>query len=94
MLRQALLQKNMWFFDGKSFVREIICTGNTVCVCPGNAALWHKDIETIFKEKAYTSELYLDWNYKYIIHRDGYRIKRGIKIYVDEWLFRNLWARR
>lgn len=76
-----------WHYDGMRFTKEIVFTGNMSCVCPGRVSTWHRDIEAFFKKKAYTSELDIDWSYKYISKRSFYRIYRGIYVEVDEWLF-------
>ena len=89
-MKRALTQRERWFWNGNRYWQQIVYTGNPVCVCPGRASAWHREIERVFKEKAYTSELGIDWNYKYIAERYGFDITMGIYLEIDEWLLNNL----
>lgn len=91
-MRSALLHEERWTWNGNRFCQSILFRGNPVCACPGRVSMWHRVIERVFKEKAYTSELGIDWNYRYIAERHGYDITRGIYVEIDDWLLSNLCA--
>lgn len=80
-------KKCNWTWNGQRYYNNISFSGNPYVVCPGRVSTWHKDIEMYLKDKAFTSELGIDWSYKYIAERDGYNIKRGIRVEIDKWLY-------
>lgn len=65
---------------------EILYSGETYCVFPGNPYTVADDFEKIFKKIAYTSERGIDWEVEQVAKRQGNLIIRGVNIHVDEWL--------
>lgn len=86
---QAFRDEKNWVWNGHRYFVRIVYTGHTYCMCPGNVHLWHLEIEDYLKEKVYTSELGIDWSYTHIAERSGYDIRRGIRVEMDEDLFRH-----
>lgn len=82
-----LKDASLWKYNGTRYVNRIVFTGYLLCVCPGKVSQWYKEIERFFKEKAYTSELDIDWSYYYIAERKNNFICRGIHVEMDTWLF-------
>lgn len=89
-----LCKKCNWTWNGSRYFQNITFTGDPYVVCPGRVTTWHIDIESVLKQKAFTSELGIDWNYSYIAKRDGYSITRGIRVEIDDWLYSNLTCRK
>ena len=69
-------------------VIEIIFSGENYCVFPGNPNTIGDDFEKVFKRIAYTSERDIDWNVEQVAERVGNLIIRGVKIHVEQWLYK------
>ena len=75
-----------WTFEDGKYVCRLLFHGDAYVICPGDVNYWHNDVEHFFKQKAYTSEIGIDWWYEPVAIRHR-GITRGMIFKVDEWLF-------
>ena len=68
-------------------MREIVYEGDGFAIFPGDPLAIPKDMETVFKKIAYTSERGIDWDVEQVAERVGTKVMRGVVIKVDDWLF-------
>lgn len=81
--------KDRWSYEDGKYVCKLLYHGKHFVVTPGNVKTWHKDVEKLFKEKAYTSELGIDWWYEPVAKRHK-GITRGMIFKVDKWLYNKI----
>ena len=81
--------KDRWSYEDGKYVCKLVYHGKDFVVTPGRVETWHKEVEVFLKEKAYTSELGIDWWYESVAIRfDG--ITRGMIFKVDKWLYEKI----
>ena len=88
MIRQ-FLDKDRWSYEDGKHVCRLVYYGKDYVITPGRVDEWHKEVESFFKKKAYTSEVGIDWWYESVAIRfDG--ITRGMVFKVDDWLYKKI----
>lgn len=81
--------KNRWSFRDERHVCTLLFHGDTYAVSPGNVKTWHKEVEEYLKQRAYTSELGIDWWYEPVANRHR-GVTRGMIFKLDEWLYNKI----
>ena len=83
------LDKDRWSYQGEKHVCTLLFHGDTYVVCPGDVKNWHKAVEEYLKQRAYTSEVGIDWWYETVAKRHR-GVTRGMIFKLDTWLWEKI----
>lgn len=86
---EYIIDRDRWTFENGKYVCKLLFHGDVYVICPGNVNYWHIEVERFFKQKAYTSEIGIDWWYEPVSKRHK-GITRGMIFKLDKWLYEKI----